>query len=142
MLRELSWSAIWRAAITTCTFAVPLGLLQQYLLDSGDLHPTDATNLVIYLAIFFCGALGGYAAAGLAPTSHLQNGAAAAALATVMIQAVGAVRRLIVGVPISNPIAWIFMALLMATFGMFGAYIHRTTHSQSSDSDRSGANQP
>ena len=74
----LYWSAIWRAAITTVTFAVPLSLLQKWLVESDRVAGDEAVNFLLNLAIMFCGALGGYAAAKLAPTSRLQNGAAAA----------------------------------------------------------------
>ena len=120
----LYWSAIWRAAITTVTFAVPLSLLQKWLIESGRLSKSDAINFLLNFGIMFCGALGGYAAAKLVPTSRLQNGAAAAALGAIIIQVAGAIRHLIVGRDISSPISWIFLALLLSIFGMFGAWVH------------------
>ena len=32
---RLEWSAIWRAALSVATFAVPIGLAQQWLVGSG-----------------------------------------------------------------------------------------------------------
>ena len=123
----LYWSAIWRAAITTATFAVPLSILQIWLIESDRIGKGDALNLLLYFAIMSCGALGGFAAAKLAPTSPLQNGAAAAALAAMAIQVGGAIRRTIAGLDVSSPLGWIFLALLMATFGMFGAWVNEKT---------------
>jgi hypothetical protein len=120
----LYWSAIWRAAITTVTFAVPLSLLQKWLVESGRLSKSDAVNFLLNFAIMFCGALGGYAAAKLVPNSRLQNGAAAAALGAIVIQVTGAIRHIIVGRDVSSPISWIFLALLLSIFGMFGAWVY------------------
>jgi hypothetical protein len=124
----LYWSAIWRAAITTVTFAVPLSLLQKWLVESDRVAGDEAVNFLLNLAIMFCGALGGYAAAKLAPTSRLQNGAAAAALGAIVIQVAGAIRHTIIGRDISSPISWIFLALLLSIFGMFGAWVFGKTN--------------
>ena len=132
----LYWSAVWRAAVTTATFALPLGLFQQWLIDSDRISKSDPSNYLIYFAILFCGALGGYAAAKLAPDSWQQNGAAAAALATFTIQVAGAIRHMIVGEDISSPLGWIFLALLMATCAMFGARVHRAMTPKNSGADR------
>lgn len=123
----LYWSAIWRAAVTTITFAVPLSLAQTILIDRGEIEKSDPVNYLLYLAIMFCGALGGFAAAKLAPRSMLENGAASGALAAIVIQVAGAIRRAFADEPISNPLGWILLAFLMATFAMFGAMVHRAT---------------
>ena len=107
------------------TFALPLGLLQKWLVESGRIHSGDAINLILYFAILFCGAMGGFAAAKLAPDAPLQNGAAAGALATLVIEVGGAIRRTLVGEPVSSPIAWLYLALLMATCAMLGAALER-----------------
>ena len=124
----LSWPAIWRAAVTTMTFAVPLSVLQIWLVESNRIEKGDPFNLILYFAIMFSGALGGFAAAKLAPSFPLQNGAAAPALAAIVIQVGGAIRRTIAGLTVSNPLGWVFLALLMATFGMFGAWVHQKTN--------------
>ncbi|MFN8053646.1 MAG: hypothetical protein U0Q22_19590 [Acidimicrobiales bacterium] len=126
-MTRLSWPAVWRGAVTCATFAVPISVLQIWLIDSGRLGKTEAFNYVLYFAIMFCGALGGFAAARLTDTAPLQNGAAAAAFAALAIQVGGAIRRTIIGESVSNPIGWIFLALLMATFGMFGAWVNEKT---------------
>lgn len=129
----LDWSVIWRGAVTTAFVALPLSLLQNWLVDSERVGKGDPLNLLLYFGIMFAGAPGGYAAAKLAaytPARHstLQNGAAAAAVAAIGIQIAGAVRRMIVGEDVSNPLGWLLLALLLATFGMFGAWIHGRSH--------------
>lgn len=130
----LYWSAIWRGAVTTGTFAVPIALLGGWLVDSNRIEGGDAIVYLLNLIVLFCGAAGGYAAAKLSPTSLIQNGAAAAGLASITISVAGAVRRTIAGDDVSNPLGWILLALLMATAGMFGGYILRRTSVRPPDS--------
>ena len=132
----LYWSAIWRGAVTTATFAVPLALLQKWLVEGDRISGGDAINLLLYFAIMFCGAAGGFGAAKLSPTSRLQNGAAVAALAALAIQIAGAVRHVIISEPVSSPISWIFLALLLSTFGMFGAWIDQKSRPSTSGDPR------
>lgn len=125
----LVWSAIWRAALSMISVALPLSLLQKWLVVSDRIDGSDAVNYLLYLVIMLTGALAGFAAAKLTPYSPLQNGAAAAAVGALAIQVGGAVRQLIIGDDISSPISWLFLALLLATFGMGGAWVHTKTHS-------------
>ena len=125
MLAGLRWNAIWRAALSVATFALPIGLCQQWLRDSDRMEAGSPANYLFFLAILGCGALGGFGAAKLAPHDPLPNGAAAAALAYLGVQAAGIVRRLVAGDPISSPLAWIYLSLLMATCGMLGAALER-----------------
>ena len=124
---RLEWPAIWRAALSVATFAVPIGLAQQWLVGSGRISADGAVNLVLFFAVLCCGAIGGFGAAQLCRARPLHNGAAAAALAYLAIQAGGALRRLIVGEPLANPLGWIFLALLMATCGTAGAALEGRT---------------
>lgn len=124
-MKKLRWPVVWRAAVSVIILALPLGLLQQWLVDSGRIDKGDAVNLVLYFAILFTGVLGGFAAGRLAPDAGLQNGAAASGLATLAIEVGGAIRRTIVGASISSPIAWLYLALLMATCAMLGAAFER-----------------
>lgn len=121
----LRWSAIWRAAASVTTFALPLGIAQQWLADSGRIASGSSVNYLFFAAILFCATLGGFGAAKLAPDAALPNGAAAGALAYLVVQAGGALRRLIVGADIANPLGWIYLALLMATMGMAGAALEQ-----------------
>lgn len=125
--RVLRWPAVWRAAVSTMALALPLAVLQTWLVDSGRVGKGEPLNLLMYLAIMSTGALGGFAAAKMVDANALRNGAAAAGLAALVIQIGADVRHLIVGDPITGPLAWIFLALLMATFGMFGAWVHEKT---------------
>ncbi len=124
-MNKLRWSAIWRAAITVATFALPIGLLQKWLVESHRIDKGGAANLLLYLAILFTGMLGGYAAGKLEPDGGVQNGAAASFLAGLSIAVGGAIRRSIVGLPVSSPVGWINLALLMATCAMLGAVVER-----------------
>ncbi|HPB46324.1 MAG: hypothetical protein M9952_06830 [Microthrixaceae bacterium] len=124
MIRSLDWATIWRAAVSTATFAVPLTLLQWWLIETDRASKGDSLMLLLNLAIMGSGALGGFAAAKLAPRLALQHGAVAPALAAIAIQIVGAIRRSIVGEEVSNVLGWIMLALLMAVFGMFGAWVN------------------
>jgi hypothetical protein len=82
-------------------------------------------NYLFFAGILFCATLGGFGAAKLAPDHAIVNGAAAGALAYLVVQIGGAIRRVIVGAEISNPLGWIYLALLMATMGMGGAALER-----------------
>lgn len=139
----LDWSVIWRASLTTAFVALPVSLLQNWLRDSDRLDATDPLNFLLGFAIMFAGAPGGYAAATLAVhtparTSPLQNGAAAAGLAAIVIQGAGAIRRLAVGEDVSHPLGWVLLALLLATFGMFGAWIHGRSNATGADRTSEG----
>ncbi len=65
----------------------------------------------------------------VATTKPLEHGAAGAAAGYLGVQLVGAIRRTIVGEPVSSPLAWILLALLMATMGMAGGALERRTRS-------------
>jgi len=89
-MNKLRWSAIWRAAISVATFALPIGILQKWLVESGRIDKGGAANLLLSLAILFTGMLGGYAAGKLEPDGGVQNGAAASFLAGLSIAVGGA----------------------------------------------------
>ena len=82
-------------------------------------------NLLIFLAILFCGCLAGFAAGKLTAVLPLQHGAAAAATMYLAIQLAGALRRVVSGDDLSNPLGWVFLALLLATCGMAGAALEQ-----------------
>lgn len=124
---QLHWPAIIRAAVSVATFAVPIGLLQNWLTDSNRIAADGATNYALFGVILLCGAIGGFGAAMLVNEHKLQHGAAAAAVATLAIHVAGAIRRAFAGEAISSPIAWLFTAMLMATCGMIGAALERKT---------------
>ena len=80
---------------------------------------------------------GGYAVRRLCPDARLQDAAAAGALAYVIVQSIGVVRRLLAGEPISW-LAYPFLALLMASVAMLGGvYASRITRRYGASADGS-----
>jgi hypothetical protein len=124
-VERLNWSAIWRASLSAACFALPLGLLQQWLISTGRLASGDAENLLLFLAIMFCGVLAGFGAAKLDRDWPIQNGAAAGAGAYLIVQLGGSILRLARGESLSNPLGWVLLAMTMATLGMFGAAVEK-----------------
>ncbi len=116
--------ALWRGIVTALVIVVPAGVLNQLLIDSGDLSATSPLTFVFWLLILLGGAAGGWAVIRLSPDASLLLAAGAAAAAYLIIQAVGVARRLVAGDDISW-IAYPFLALMMAVFGMFGGRFGR-----------------
>ncbi|CAN5587866.1 hypothetical protein BH10ACT3_BH10ACT3_24660 [soil metagenome] len=115
---------LWRGTITALVVALPAGILNQFLIDSGDVEAGSPVTLLFVVLILFGGASGGWAVIRLAPTARLAHAAGAAALAYVIVQTIGVVIRLISG----DDISWLsypFLALLMATCGMLGGMFAR-----------------
>lgn len=136
-MSRLRWNVVWRAAVTVATFALPLGIVQKWLVESGRIEKGDAINLLLYFALLFTGALGGYAAGKLSPDAGVPNGAAASFVAGMTIAIAGAIRRSIVRLPVSSPLEWTYLALLMATCAMLGAAFERRSRGL-----RPGGNEP
>jgi hypothetical protein len=125
-LKRLEWGAIWRPALSISVFLLPLGILQQWLVDDGRIDESGSVSLLFVAVILFLAAVCGYGAARLATGLLLEHGAAAAGLAYVIVQGVGIVRRVIVGEDvISHLPSYVYLALLMATCGMLGAMLER-----------------
>ncbi|NLA35027.1 MAG: hypothetical protein GX868_04975, partial [Actinobacteria bacterium] len=120
----LDWGTVWRAAVSTATFVLPIAILQMWLRETDRIEASDPLNLFLYAVILGGGALGGFAASKLAPRLPLQHGAAAPALTVLAIQFGGAIRRLIAGEEISSPLGWVLIAMTMAVMGMFGAWVN------------------
>lgn len=115
---------LWRGAVTALVVALPAGILNQLLVDSGDVEKTSPVTYLFVLLILFGGAAGGWAVIRLAPTARLAYAAGAAALAYVLVQGIGVLIRLVSG----DTISWLsypFLALLMATCGMLGGMFAR-----------------
>ncbi|HNE37897.1 MAG TPA: hypothetical protein PKZ82_15415 [Microthrixaceae bacterium] len=119
--------AYWRGTVTALVVALPAGVMNQVLVSGGDIDPGSPWTFLFWILIMLGGAAGGWAVRRLAPGSHLAWAAGAAATAYVVVQAIGVIRRLVTGDPISW-IAYPFLALLMATCGVMGAaYAGRMT---------------
>ena len=116
-----------RGTITALVVALPAGVLNQVLVAGGDIEAGSPWAILFWILIMFGAAGGGWAVRRLSPGCHLAWAAAAGASAYAVVQAIGVVRRLVTGDPISW-LAYPFLALLMATCGMLGAiYAGRMT---------------
>ncbi len=115
----LRWSAIWRAAGAMAVFLVPVGLLQA----SQD----GSAALILTGVILLLGMVAGFGAAKLAVDRPIPNGAAAGALAYLIVQGAGVVRRVVAGEDLPSAVNVVYLALLMATCGMVGAALERRT---------------
>jgi len=124
--------AFWRGTVTALVVVLPVGILNQLLVDSADSGSADDNGfspwvVLLWALIMLGGAAGGWAVRRLSPRAHLAWAAGAAATAYGIVQAIGVIRRLFSGDPISW-IAYPFLALLMATCGVLGAmYAGRMT---------------
>ena len=122
---RLEWAAIWKPALSMSVFLLPLGILQQVLVDDDTIDGGGSASLLFFALFLFLAAVCGFGAARLASARLLEHGAAAAALAYAIVQVVGIVRRLAVGDDIASPIGYAFLAISMATCGMLGAMLER-----------------
>lgn len=126
--------AYWRGTVTALVVVLPVGILNQLLVDSGDTGGGSGSDggtgpwvVLLWVLIMLGGAAGGWAVRRLSPRAHLAWAAGAAATAYGVVQAIGVVRRLFAGEAISW-IAYPFLALLMATCGLLGGmYAGRMT---------------
>jgi hypothetical protein len=118
--------AFWRGTVTALVVALPAGVMNQVLVDSGEVSAGSPVAILFWLLILLGGAAGGWTVVRLAPTATLAHASGAAALAYGIVQSLGVVRRLVTGDPISW-LAFPFLALLMATCGMLGAMFARRT---------------
>jgi len=108
-------AAVWRGTATALVVALPAAILNQFAAESG----ATLWTLLLWIVIMFGAASGGYAVRRLCPAARLHHAAAAGALAYVIVQSIGVVRRLFSGEPISW-LAYPFLALLMASVAMLG----------------------
>jgi len=124
-VRALRWDAIWRAAVSVSVFLLPIGILQRVLVDNDTIEAGSAASFAFFAVILVLGAIAGFGAAKLARERPIPNGAAAAALAYLIVQGAGLVRRLVSGGSLPSPFSVVYLALLMATCGMLGAALER-----------------
>jgi hypothetical protein len=129
--------ATWRGAVTALVVALPVAVFNQLLVAAGDIESASPPTALFWLLILFGAAAGGWAVLRLAPGAALANAAAAGALAYVVVQGVGIVRRLLAGEPLSWW-AFPFLALLMASSAMFGGMIARRWNTQAGPLDDAG----
>jgi hypothetical protein len=111
-----------QGALSAVVVVLPAGVLNQLVV--GGETGTPPIAFVLWAVILVGGAAGGWATIRLSPTAPLPYAAGAAALAYGAVQAIGVVRRLLVGGDISW-LAYPFLALLMATCGTLGGLFAR-----------------
>jgi len=130
--------ALWRGTVTALVVALPAGVFNQFLVSSGDVAGGSPWAVFFWVLIMFGGAAGGWAVIRLAPSASLAHAAGAAALAYVVVQSMGIVRRLVTGDSISW-VAFPFLAVLMAVCGMLGGmFAGRTVRRYGADEDTGG----
>jgi len=125
MNKKLDWSAIWKSALSICVFLLPVGIAQVVLVHDKTIDKGSAVNLLLFAAILFLTAVAGFGAARLVDHDLAQHGAAAGALAYVLVQGAGVIHHLIVGESLQSPISFIYLGLLSSTCGMLGAMLER-----------------
>ncbi len=126
--------ALWRGMVTALVVVLPVGILNQYLVSSGDLSAASPVVIFFIILILVGAASGGWAVIRLSPQAPLNYAAGAAALAYLIIQSIGVAIRLFS----DKPISWLgypLQALLMATFGMLGGMYARRWLSQNGAAD-------
>lgn len=141
-MSQLRWDAIWRAAISVSLFLIPIGILQRVLIDNDTIVQGGPAALVLSALILTLGAVAGFGAAKLARTHVLPNGAAAAALAYLIAQTAGLIRRSITGGTTPSVVTIAYLALLMATCGMLGAALERRSRALREPVTQPETNQP
>jgi len=127
--------AFWRGVITTLVVALPVGVFNQVLVDSGDIDEASPATILFVVLILFGGAAGGWAVIRLSRPAPLSYAAGAAALAYVVVQGLGVVKRLIWGPDDFSWFGYLFLASLMAMCGMLGGMFGRRWHDQNPRQD-------
>lgn len=130
--------ALWRGTVTALVVVFPVGVLNQLLVDLGDVEPTSPVVMLLWLLILLGGAAGGWATIRLSQRAPLSYAAGAGAFAYLIVQAIGVVRRLIADVPISW-IAYPMLALLMAVCGALGGQFARRWQSPTATATDQGS---
>lgn len=128
----------WRGVATCLVVALPVAVFNQLLVAAGDIEEGSPWVLVFWALILFGSAAGGWAVVRLAPSAGLAVAAGSGATAYVVVQAIGVVRRLAAGEPLSW-LAFPLLALMMATTAMLGGmFARRTRHLYAPDADAEG----
>lgn len=122
MLASLDRRAVLIGATWTILLAAPAAIVTAVLADTDD--GTDQSNWVFlaFLTVVAAYLLGGAQAGRRAPATPFTHGAAATLVGFVVIQAAGAVRRLVADESVSAG-ALVFNALLAASFGVVGGWL-------------------
>jgi hypothetical protein len=138
-MKKLNWTAIWKPAVSISVFLLPIGIIQQVLVDDHKIGKSSAAALLFFAAILFLAAVCGFGSARLVDHDLAQHGAASAGLAYVIVQGVGVIRHLIIDKPLQSPISFVYLALLTSTCGMLGAMLERRQRRLSALRDDAGS---
>jgi hypothetical protein len=130
--------AFWRGVVTTLVVALPVGVFNQILVDSGDIEGGSVASIFFVVLILFGGAAGGWAVIRLSREAPLSYAAYAAAVAYALVQGLGVVKRLIWGPHDYSWFGYLFLASLMAMCGMLGGMFGRRIHDQIARGDDAG----
>lgn len=121
-MRLIHPPAVLAGALVALAIAVPAGILAQALDEAGKVED-DSTWLIVLFAVILAGmAAGGHLAAIRRLDAPLSNSAVAALSAYLLVQAVAAVRLVL----LDEPVTWVaipFFALLCSAAGMTGGLV-------------------
>lgn len=120
MLDSLNRSVIFAGAMMTMIVAVPAVIVIAVLTDNGNDDPNNWTFLA-FAFVLIAYLLGGALAGRAVPSAPFVNGAAATALAFLLVQGLFILIRLARGDDFSV-VALVFNGLLAASVGTFGAW--------------------
>lgn len=125
--------AFWRGVATTLTLAVPAALLNLWLVEGDKGDSRTPLAMLLWIVILLGAGAGGWATIRLSEQAPLSYAAGSAALAYVVVQGFGVIRRVVAG----DHISWLgypFLMLLMATCGMLGGMFARRWTQQNTSS--------
>ncbi len=116
--------ATWRGTVTALVVALPVAVLNQLLVSSGDVDGGSPLVLLFWAIILFGAAAGGWGVIRLCQEAPLAYAAAAGALAYAIVQGIGVVSRTLRGASLSWA-AYPLLAVMMATAAMLGGMFAR-----------------
>jgi putative membrane protein (TIGR04086 family) len=141
MLPRLDRNSVLKGTAVTLAITVPPAVVVQLMDDGNDMAASNWTRVAFLVILIGFGA-GGWVAARRQPAAPLAHGAAAAFSAWAVVQAVGIVRRLVIGDSL-DWLSFVFAALLAASTGAVGGlladrYRHRVRPRPGGDPAGSG----
>lgn len=131
--------AMWRGAVTAGVVVFPVGILNQFLIDTERVSATSPVVFLLWVLIMLGAAAGGWATIRMSRDAALAYAAGAAAIAYVAVQAIGVIRRLITGGDISW-LAYPMLCMLLAICGALGGQFARRWQAPPSSSDTDEGN--
>lgn len=136
-------TALRNGVISGFVIVLPVGILNQYLIDSEKINPSSPWVFLFYALIMLGAASAGWATIRLSERAGLGYAAAAGALTYIIVQLLGILRRLLFTDLGINWLAYPFFASLMAVCGTLGGLFARKwirDHLGSDDSPSTSVN--